>query len=104
MRPPEANPGVLVAAVSDRRSEAMRVAAALRVGPLCASIHIGSADDRDALITYAAAVGFSVVIIFRTDGVSVVDIDGSERTISSEALASASAGDASKLSELVRRR
>jgi ATP phosphoribosyltransferase regulatory subunit len=104
MQPPEPDGRVLVASVAERRAEAMRVAAALRSGPLSAAVHIGDVGDAAALLAYAIAVGFSSAMIFQKDGVIVVDVDGSERQVSSDALAAASAGDASILTDLVRRR
>ena len=104
MRAPEPDKGVLVASVPHRRAEAMRVAAALRAGPTSAAVHIGAIDDRNGLLAYAAAAGFSRAMIFAADGVCVVDVDGSERDVSNAALTSACAGDASQLTELMRRR
>lgn len=104
MEPPEADGWVLVASVAERRAEAMRVASALRAGPLSAAVHIGEIGEASELLAYAVAVGFSSAMIFRKDGAVVVDVDGSERQVSSDALAAAAAGDASILTDLVRRR
>lgn len=82
IEPPLPIEGVLVVAPARARSQAMRIAAALRAHGLRAAVDLGTRRRRDALLAYAAETGFSRVLMLdpasragRGDGAGALVLD-----------------------------